>query len=150
MAGQTCSFGECVPHGQTSLSLQWFAVGDVDLVVRTPCGDVVSARHPSACGATFDRSNSTGIGPESISFAAAPRAGRYSACAIPRTALQSDHPGARVALDRPGMPLVMFPAPMGDPTDRTTSVTQPIPATADPTTDDCDPMGPYHIADIDL
>jgi hypothetical protein len=48
------------------------------------------------------------------------------------------------------MPLVMLPTPMGDPTDRTTSMTQPIPATADPTTDDCDPMGPYHIADIDL
>jgi hypothetical protein len=151
-AGQTCSFGECVPHGNTSIALQWDALGDVDLVVRTPCGDVVSARRPSACGATFDRSSSTGIGPESVSFAAAPRTGQYSVCAIPRTTLQRTMAGARVLLDRTGMPLVMYPTSAADPTDRTggSGMFRVLPTTVDTTTDDCDPTGPFHIATIDL
>lgn len=149
-ATETCSFGACVPHGVTNIALQWAALGDVDLVVHTPCGNVVSARQPSNCGATFGPSNSTGIGPESISFAAAPMTGRYVVCAIPRTTLRGDRPSARVLLDRTGMPLALFPTPTGVVTDRLGGEFTVLSTTVDTTTDDCTAASPFHVADIDL
>ncbi len=150
-ASETCSFGACVPHGVTNLALQWAALGDVDLVVHTPCGNVVSARNTTNCGATFDRSNSTGIGPESISFAATPMAGRYIVCAIPRTTLRGDRPSARLLIDRTGMPLTLFPLPaLGAPTDRLGGEFTVLSTTVDTTTDDCTATSPFHLADIDL
>ncbi len=150
-ASQTCSFGACVPHGVANIALQWDGIGDVDLVVRTPCGNVVSARQPANCGATFDRSNSAGIGPESISFAATPMTGRYTVCAIPRTTIRGTRPGSRVLLDRTGMPLMMFPpVPMGAATDRLGGEFRVLETTPDTTTDDCPATSPFRVADIDL
>ncbi len=150
-ASETCSFGACVPHGVTNIALQWDGIGDVDLVVRTPCGNVVSGRQTANCGATFDRSNSTGVGPESISFAATPMTGRYIVCAIPRTTIRGTRPGSRVLLDRTGMPLTITPPPMsGTATDRIAGEFTVLPTTPDTTTDDCTATSPFHLADIDL
>lgn len=150
-ASETCSFGACVPHGVANIALQWDGIGDVDLVVHTPCGNVVSARQTSNCGATFDRSNSTGVGPESISFAATPMSGRYIVCAIPRTTIRGTRPGSRVLVDRTGMPLSITPAPVsGVVTDRLTGEFTVLSTTVDTTTDDCTATSPFHLADIDL
>ena len=151
-SAEVCEFGRCVAHGHTNITLSWNSHDDVDLVVATPCGDSISARHASACAA-FTLANSTGFGPENVSFATAPRAGRYSICAIPRTAV----PGggvvtARTSIFRSGMPTVTLPLVMGvnDHADRSNFLGHLITGPTTTTVDTCDPAGPYHIADIDL
>ncbi len=161
-AGEACSFGVCVQRGNTVFSLQWDALGDVDLVVHTPCNNAVSGRNPSACGATFGRSDTASVGPESISFAAAPMPGTYRVCAIPRTTLRPVRTdassgmmffGARVSVDRAGMPLQIFPVPTGGTpaNSRLGGEYQSVfRVSPDATTDDCPAGSPYHVADIVL
>jgi hypothetical protein len=92
--GSDCRFGLCIEGacaGQqhTWLSLVWDGLADLDLRLRLPSGAEVSFQRRSVEGATLQRDELEGYGPEVIAWNAAPQPGRYTLCV---DAWRVDHP----------------------------------------------------------
>ena len=79
-AGQACSRGVCIGEGALRFTLTWSTPGDMDLRVVPPCGTEIFYGATMACGGVLDVDNTTGTGPENITWSTTYPRGRYLIC----------------------------------------------------------------------
>ncbi|KAG2488710.1 hypothetical protein HYH03_012710 [Edaphochlamys debaryana] len=94
--GQACFESSCVTNGRLRFTLTWDRVGDCDLMLTTPFGNLITWLSPRNAYTDFGSFEYVGISPDSdtgrgpenafwVAAAGQPPAGAYKVCAVPRS-----------------------------------------------------------------